>query len=108
MKKKRSPRPRTLTRKGARDAEKLTGLRERLAALSPGGAAATPIALPSAAVIEPRALAEPCPACAGPLRIAAHEAEECEGKLLRRVELACPRCARTLTRWFVVAPPLLH
>jgi hypothetical protein len=108
MKKKRPPRPRTLARKAAASADKLTGLREKLAALSPGGSAAAPIAVDSAAVIELRAQSEPCPGCAGPLKLAAHEAEEVGGALLRRVELRCSRCDRPITRWFVVAAKLVH
>jgi hypothetical protein len=108
MKKKRPPRPRTLARKAAASADKLTGLRETLAALSPGGSAAAPIAVESAAVIEPRALSEPCPACAAPLKLSAHEVEEGGGALLRRLDLRCTRCARPVTRWYVVAAPLVH
>jgi hypothetical protein len=108
MKKKRSPRPRTLARKAAASAVKLTGLREKLAELSPGGSAAAPISVESAAVIELRAVSEPCPACAGPLKLAAHEVEAGGGALLRRVELRCARCDRHVTRWFVVAAKIVH
>lgn len=108
MKKKRPPRARTLVRKAAASADKLTGLREKLATLSPGGSASSPIVVESAAVIEPRALSEPCPACAGSLKLAAHDVEEGGGALLRRLYLRCARCGRPVTRWFLVAARLVH
>jgi hypothetical protein len=48
--------------------------REQLAALSPGGSADRPIAVASAAVVEVRARATPCPQCAGELRVREHTA----------------------------------
>lgn len=67
-----------------------------------------PITVESAAVIEPRALSERCPACSGALKLLTHAVDDREGKLLRRVELACSRCARPVSRWFAVSAPLVH
>jgi hypothetical protein len=107
-KKKRVPRPRSVARKAAASAEKLVTLRERLALYAPGGTPELPIAVDSAAVIELRAVREPCVACAAPLRVLVHVVAEGEGGLVRQVDLACTRCGRTLTRYFVVKAPLLH
>ena len=90
-------RPRTQRRLDARAQRKLVQDRERLWAMSPGGSAARPITLDSAAVIEVRARALPCPQCDGELVVREHRAE---GPGLRAVDVRCARCHAPRTIWF--------
>jgi hypothetical protein len=71
--------------------------REKLSALTPGGSAERPIAVPSAAVIEIRAGAKPCPQCEGTYRILEHRSV---GFGLRSVDVQCQRCRVKRTLWF--------
>jgi predicted Zn finger-like uncharacterized protein len=80
-----------------RAARQLVRDRERLAALSPGGTAERPIAVPSAAVVEGRALNATCPQCGGGYRILEH-ASPASG--LRRVDVRCQMCRTPRTLWF--------
>ena len=99
-------RARTERRVRERAARELVRDRQRLAALSPGGAPARPIAVPSAAVIPLRARATPCPLCDGALRIEHERAGMHEGRLLHAAEVSCGRCGVARTLWFEVAPAL--
>jgi hypothetical protein len=89
-------RPRTARRAAERDARQLVRDREKLAALSPGGSRERPIAVESAAVVEVRAHAMPCPQCAGELRVGEHRAEGG----LRVVAMSCTQCAAKRELWF--------
>jgi len=71
--------------------------REKLAKLVAGGAREHPLEVPSAAVIEGRASAQPCPQCAGELRVIEHRSE---GAGLRAVDVACRQCGVERTLWF--------
>jgi hypothetical protein len=71
--------------------------RERLAALSPGGTPSRTIDVASAAVIEVRAAAMPCPHCGGLYRILEHT-RPVPG--VRRVDVACRRCSTPRALWF--------
>jgi hypothetical protein len=71
--------------------------RERLAALSPGGSPQRAIAVASAAVIESRAAAMPCPQCGGLYRIHEHT-RPLPG--VRRVDVACRQCSTPRALWF--------
>lgn len=93
-------RPRTERRIEERAARALVKDRERLAALSPGGAEARPIDVPAASVIELRARETPCPQCAGELRVEAHRAT---ASGLRAIEVRCQRCGVARTLWYRVA-----
>ena len=77
--------------------------REKLAALEPGGAADHPIVVTSAAVIEVRVAAMPCPQCAGEYRLVEHEAP---GAGLRACHVTCRQCGVSRTLWFQIAPEL--
>ena len=71
--------------------------REQLAALSPGGSADRAIEVSSAAVIEVRAGAMPCPHCGGLYRVHEHT-RPVPG--LRRVDVACRYCGSPRALWF--------
>ncbi len=76
-------------------------LREKLAAVSPGGAASRPIEVASAAVIEVRAAALACPHCRGEYRIHEHT-RPVPG--LRKVDVACRQCSTPRSLWFRIVP----
>jgi uncharacterized protein YbaR (Trm112 family) len=88
---------RTARRAEERDARKRVRDREKLAALSPGGARAHPIEVASAAVIDGRAGALPCPQCGGQYRIRDHRSA---GPGLREVDVTCRQCGTPRTLWF--------
>lgn len=76
--------------------------RERLIALSPGGAPSHAIAVTSTAVIDVRAQALPCPHCGGRYRLDDHT-RPAPG--LRRVDLTCRNCSAPRTLWFRLVEP---
>lgn len=82
--------------------------REKLAALSPGGAPERPVRVATVAVIEGRAKAEPCPLCDGAVELLDHAAVEREGAALRELTVRCRRCHVSRSRWFAIAPPLAN
>lgn len=88
---------RTARRAEERDARKLVRDREKLAALSPGGARERPIEVGSAAVIEGRTGSLPCPQCAGQYRILDHRSA---GPGVRCVDVSCRQCGVPRTLWF--------
>jgi hypothetical protein len=90
-------RERSERRRAERAARQLVRDREKLAAMSPGGAAERPIQVPSSAVIEVRARATPCVQCEGEYRVLEHESE---GPGLRRVRVACSRCSAKRDLWY--------
>ena len=95
-------RPRGERRVRERAARQLVRDRQKLAALSPGGAAERPIDVPSAAVIPLRARATPCPLCEGALGIEHESAESRAGRLVHAVHVSCARCGVPRTLWFHV------
>jgi len=99
-------RPRTDRRIRERAARELVRDRQKLAALSPGGAPDRPIEVPSAAVVPLRARSTPCPLCDGELRIEHESAESRGGRILHATHVACARCGVTRVLWFHVAPAL--
>ncbi|MBX7197522.1 MAG: hypothetical protein K1X94_36085 [Sandaracinaceae bacterium] len=94
-------RPRAERRQNDRDVAKLVEARTKLARLEAGGDPARPIEVPSASVIEVRALTHRCLACDGELRVHEHRAAHD----LREVELACKRCGRRRVLWLRVSLP---
>ncbi len=90
-------RKRTERRRDERAARELVRDREKLAALVPGGSAAHPLHVLSAAVIEVRAEAAPCPQCGGSYRIVEHAAPS---PGLRAVTVSCRICSVRRTLWF--------
>jgi hypothetical protein len=90
---------RTDRRKAERAARALVRDREKLAALSPGGAAERPIQVPSSAVIEIRIGAMPCPQCEGHYRILDHRSA---GAGVRDVSVVCEQCHVGRVLWFKI------
>src|SRR5689334_10808183 len=88
---------RTERRAQERDARKRVRTREKLAALSQGGARERPVEVASAAVIEGRAGAVGGPECAGGYRIVDHCSA---GPGLRSVAVVCRQCGTPRTLWF--------
>jgi|SRR5580704_2768135 hypothetical protein len=88
---------RTARRADERAARQLVRDRERLAKLSPGGSAEHPIHVDSAAVVEVRTEALPCPQCAGSYRLVEHRSA---GVGLRAVDVVCRTCGAPRTLWF--------
>ena len=91
---------RTARRAEERAARKLVRDREKLAALSLGGAKEHPIEVASAAVIEGRTESLPCPQCEGQYRIRDHRSA---GPGLRCVDVTCRQCGAPRTLWFRIA-----
>jgi len=87
---------RTARRAAERSARQMVRDREKLAALSSGGSRERPIAVESAAVIEVRAHATPCPQCEGELRVNEHRTDAG----LRVVAVTCNRCHAKRELWF--------
>lgn len=108
---KKKPRPeraRTQARRSARGAEKLARDRVRLFSLSPGGAAARPLLVTSPSVVEGRALAEPCPRCAGEHELLEHAAVTVNGARLREARLRCRACRSEHSLFFQIEEALLN
>lgn len=87
---------RTARRASERQARQAVRDRQKLAALSPGGSRERPISVESAAVIEIRANATPCPQCEGELRVDEHRTDAG----LRVVAVTCGRCHAKRELWF--------
>ena len=88
---------RTERRARERAARDVVRDREKLAELLPGGAADHPIEVPTAAVIEGRVRAMPCPQCAGELDIKDHRST---GPGMRALDVKCRQCGVPRTLWF--------
>lgn len=92
----RKPRERTARRVLQRDARHLVRARERLAVLSPGGAAERPIEVSSPSVIEPRVGSLRCPQCEGSYGFDDHQVDAG----LRVVTVTCRLCHVSRKLWF--------
>jgi len=104
----KKPSPRELRRKEERAQSALQADRERLFALEPGGTAAHPLEVASAAVIEAHALAVPCPRCDGVHELDEHAAVVREGVRLREVRLRCRQCGTRRSLWFKLVPTTVN
>lgn len=105
---KRKPRGesgRSTRRRGARDAERLLGARERLFALEPGGTPENAIEVQSPSVIEVHATRHECPRCAGRLLVLEQAAVTREGQRLREARLVCRDCGVPRSMWFRLVSP---
>ena len=91
---------RTARRAQDRAARQLVRDREKLAALVVGGAREHPIVVTSAAVIEGRAAALPCPQCEGAYRVVEHRSDS---PGMRAVDVKCQQCGVGRTLWFRLA-----
>lgn len=101
-------RARTLVRQAARQLEKLSKDKSRLAQLEPGGSPANPIGVESSSVIESKASQYTCFVCDHPLVVTSHEAVVVATRRLRRVALRCKRCGAERTLWFRIEGALLN
>jgi hypothetical protein len=82
----------------------LVAARERLARLSPGGAAELPLDVESASQIEVRAESTPCLVCQGPYRVDEHTAERIGGRDVRVVRVHCHHCGAHRVMYFRTLP----
>jgi hypothetical protein len=98
------PRARTQRRELARQLERIDAKLDRAAAALPGGAAERPIPVATAASVEGRARAEPCPRCGGDMDLTGEGAEVRGGRELRRVDVTCRRCHGHRSMWFAIGP----
>jgi len=101
-----SSRRRSVVRADARRLAKDLRDRARLVALEPGGAADRPIAVSSASLVEPKAIAPPCAMCGANIRLSGHAAKTIGGVPLRLARVLCPMCGHERTIYFCIAPPL--
>ena len=81
---------------------------ERLARLEPGGSPQRPLPVDSAAVVDVRAVANPCPLCGAPLRLDAHTAEVIDSVRLRIAAVSCTLCGTQRALYFRLDEPILH
>lgn len=102
-------RPRNQRRADERQLRKAVRTREKLATAAPGGGADRPIAVSTAALVEPTARATPCPQCGGTLDLQSDRVTPgAGGELLRALQLVCRLCHTPRTLWFVVRSPALN
>ena len=107
MKKKKPTRSRTVLRAARRGEAKLASMREKLAALEPGGSEEQPIGVASASVVEPRAESFRCLRCGEFLRCASHTSRNTSaGEALRVAQLTCRACGAPRTLYFRIEPRL--
>ncbi|MDP3276456.1 MAG: hypothetical protein Q8Q09_14755 [Deltaproteobacteria bacterium] len=99
-------RKRSEQRQALRDAKKLSDARVKLFALSDGGSPEHPRVAESASLVEPRALATPCPACEGALVLRSHDAKVVGARTLRAARMQCRQCGQPWTVWFAIERPL--
>jgi hypothetical protein len=60
----------------------------------------------TAALVEPRARALPCPVCNEAVRVTDHTARTIEGVALRLAHVACAMCGHARIVYFAVRPAL--
>jgi hypothetical protein len=82
--------------------------RERLFRLEAGGSSEHPITVPTASVVEARAMSFVCPRCQGALLPREHLAHIIDQTRLREVKASCASCAAGLSLWFKIAAELLN
>lgn len=103
MRAKKKPR-----RSAASETDALVRELEELAALAPGGAPERAIPVDTPAVIDMRAIAQPCPLCEGSMKLEEHAADEIDGIRLRVAAVACTSCGVRRKRYFRLAAPTVH
>jgi len=81
--------------------------RQRERAAQPGASPQHPIEVGSAAAVEPRAEALPCPACGEHCHTERHEVEHHHGRRLRAATMRCAGCGHTHCVYFELPPPPL-
>jgi hypothetical protein len=95
-------------REQARAQQQLVRDLQRLAELEPGGSPQRPHVIDSPAVVEMRAIGNPCPLCGGPLKLDAHTAEVIDGVRLRVALVSCTLCGTDRPIYFRLDEPLVH
>jgi len=78
---------------------------QRERAALPGASPEHPLAVGSAAAVEPRAEALPCPACGEHCHTQAHEVQHHRGRRLRAASMRCTGCGHTHCVYFELPPP---
>lgn len=73
---------------------------EELARAVPGGSAARPLEVSSAAQVEPIASATACPLCQGGLLLEEHRADTIDGVRLRVTAVRCTTCGVRRSLYF--------
>ncbi len=96
----RKPSSRIERRARERELRALANDRARLAALEAGGAPERPIAVPTAALVEPSARGVRCALCDAPLTLEEHAAVTVDGVRLRVVRMRCPACGARRELWY--------
>ncbi len=81
---------------------------ERLARLEPGGSPERPLSIDSAAIVDVRAEANPCPLCGGSLKLEEHSADVVNGVRLRIAAVACTLCGTRRSIYFRLDEPIVH
>ncbi len=101
MKRKpRSETKRTVERKQARAAQRLTADRERLFELEAGGAPRVALQVPTPSVIDAHVARVRCPRCDGKLELQEQAAVPIDGARLREARLKCRACGAPRSLWF--------
>ena len=103
---RKTPTARGLRRIWAREDASLHHDIDRLARLAEGGGWDHPIEVVSAAQVDVRAQAMPCPHCDEAQRLLEHRAETFAGERLRVARLLCSTCGRERRVYFRIAAPL--
>jgi hypothetical protein len=90
---------------GRQDAKDIRD-RERLALLETGGSPERPFEVVTAALVEPKARALPCPICGGVVKLEDHTASTLRGVPERLAHVACTVCGHARVIYFVIRPLL--
>lgn len=95
-------------RAAAAAGEELAETKTAQAVSTPGFVPEEPLRVSSAAAIEPRAQATPCPVCEGPLHVQEHEMARALGERMRVLQMKCGTCGTHQRLFAVVEAPLLN
>lgn len=95
-------------RAAATASEELADAKTAEAVATPGFVPDDPLRVSSAAAIEPRAQAIPCPVCEGPLHVQEHEMARGLGDRVRELQMKCGTCGTRQRLFAVVEAPLLN
>ncbi len=103
---KTTARPRKQRREDDRAARKTVRQKQRMLTVLPGGAAAHPLEVSTAAVVEVHARAIACIHCDGQLSLREDRATSTPRGVLRELEMVCRLCHAPRHLWFRIAPSL--
>lgn len=82
------------TERGRIQAQAQAAERTRASLDAPGTLPGHPLVVTSAAAVEPKAAAIPCPICGRSRHVDAHETTDVAGRRLRRLTMRCGSCGR--------------